>query len=209
MLNGILLALPTFGILAHELGHAAVALRLTSGPVQVLVGRQSGLVRLSVGRLRVSIHLEPARGVGWSGLCVYKSSGVPNDELLITAAGPIASLLWAVLCTLSLAIWGPDLQTVGRIALAIGVVEGVIAFVYNGAAALLPELVSKRPRSDGAKIRHALQAQNGLRALETTIGRPITEPEMRNAARTGKLPEDVLRAKTSVPPPRAKSGTNG
>lgn len=194
------------GVLAHELGHASVALGLTEGSVNVLVGRQPGMVRLRFWRLRLSLHLEPAQGTGWRGVCVYKPTGQPRDLLLITAAGPIASLLWAIVCAAALAGLGHELQWVGIAALAIGVVEGAIAFVYNGAAAVMPSLMAARPGSDGAKLQHALRALRGLRKLEAQLGRPITKLELEQMISTRRLPCDLLRARTSVPPPSTPSG---
>src|SRR5437588_2079777 len=207
MIDGVLLALILpLGVLAHELGHASVALGVTDGPVNVLVGRQPGMVRLRLGRLRLSLHLEPARGTGWRGLCVYKPTGQPRDALLITAAGPIASLLWAIVCAAALAVVGHQLHEVGIAALAIGVVEGAIAFVYNGAAAVMPSLMTARPKSDGAKLQHALRAGRGLRKIEAQLGRPLTRPELEQMISTRRLPAELLRARTSVPPPSSPTG---
>src|SRR5580700_8277108 len=135
MVDGLLLMLIVpLGILAHELGHALMALYLTDSPVHVLVGRQPGMVRIRVARLRLSVHLEPARGTGWRGLCVYQPTGRPRDAVWIVAAGPISSLLWALGCAAAFVIWGHELNAVGLAALGLGVIEGVVAFVYNGAA---------------------------------------------------------------------------
>ena len=210
MVDGLLLALiSTCGILAHELGHALMALRLTDGPVNVLVGRQPGLVRFRVGRLGFSLHLEPARGTGWAGLCHYKPTGRPGDALVIIAAGPIASLVWAIACAAAFAVWGHQLHPLGLAALAIGVVEGAVGFVYNGAAALSPSLMSARPRSDGAKFQHALRANRGLRKIEGELGRPITQAERDQMISTRRLPPELLRARTSVPPPSSPARPPG
>jgi hypothetical protein len=207
MVDGLLMLLIVpLGILAHELGHALTALWLTHGPVSVLVGRQPGIIRLRAGRLRLSLHLERARGTGWRGLCIYKPTGRPRDALLITAAGPIASLVWAIVCAAAFSIWGHRLNGFGQAALAIGVVEGAAAFVYNGAAALSPSLMTARPSSDGAKLQHALRASRGLRKIEAQLGRPITKPELEQMVATRRLPPELLRARTSVPPPSSTSG---
>jgi hypothetical protein len=199
----LLIVVGPAGILVHELGHGLLALWLTDGPVQVLVGRQPGLVRVRLGRLGLHLHFMPARGVGWGGLCLFKNTGLPRDHLLILAAGPIASLVWAVGCTAALAVYGPGLNTVTCFALAIGILEGTIAFVYNGAAALLPELTTARPNSDGARIRRTLVARRQVRRLETDIGRTLTKNDFRRILATKGVPADVLRERTSVPPPSA------
>jgi hypothetical protein len=78
MADWLLLALIIpLGILAHELGHAVVALLLSDGPVSVLVGRQPGIVRIRIGRLRLSLHPEPASGTA-GAVCVYTSR--PGDR---------------------------------------------------------------------------------------------------------------------------------
>jgi hypothetical protein len=196
------------GILIHELGHGLMALWLTDGPVQVLVGRQPGLLRIRLGRLGLHLHIEPARGVGWGGLCLFKNTG-PRDRVLIAAAGPIASLMWTLTCTAALAVWGVELDTAARLALAVGILEGTIAFVYNGAAAVLPDLATARPRSDGAQIRRALAASKQLRQLEADIGRKLTKAELRHMITTKGIPRDLLRERTSVPPPPGPTPAKG
>jgi hypothetical protein len=202
VLGAVLIAFVVpMGILAHELGHGLAALWLTNGPVRVLVGRQPGLLRLRLGRLGLQLHVEAARGVGWRGLCIYQRTGVPRDDLWILAAGPMTSLLWAVLCTAGLAVWGAQIGRLGQVACGLGVLEGVIAFVYNGAAAVIPDLCTARPRSDGAKIQCALRARRGLREIEAKVGRPMTKGELRQMSLTRKIPADALRERTSIPPP--------
>ena len=187
-------------ILAHELGHALVALRITAGPVNVVVGRQPGLVRLRVGRLGVSLHIDPAGGV-----CVWKPSARPHDDLLILAGGPIASLLWAGACAAALIVWGQQLHLMGLIGLGFGVVEGVGTFVYSAAAALMPSLRSARPRSDGAQFQRALRANRAPRKLEAELGRPVTQHDIEQIIATKRPPSEVRRARTSVAPPSIPS----
>ncbi len=209
MADGPLLALIIpLGILAHELGHAAMALLLTDRRVCVLVGRQPGIVRVRIGRLALSLHLEPARGTGWRGLCVYQPTGQPRDALLIIAAGPFASLLWAIVCAAAFVLCGHQLHAMGLVALALGVVEGVVAFVYNGAAALMPSLMSARPQSDGAKFQQACRAQRGLQQIEQELGRPITRTELDQMIATRRRPSELLRGRRSVPPPSNQTRPN-
>jgi hypothetical protein len=132
---------------------------------------------------------------------MYKRTGVPREELLILAAGPIASLVWAIVCTACLALWRQPLHPVGQIALALGALEGVIALVYNGAAAVLPQLMAARPRSDGAKIQLALRGHRRLRKIEAHVGRQLTRAELREMLATKRIPPDALRERTSIPPP--------
>lgn len=58
--------------LVHELGHAAVALRVSEGPVEVHVGRAPAQLRFRVGRLLVSFSALPPRGVPFVGICEYQ-----------------------------------------------------------------------------------------------------------------------------------------
>ncbi len=109
--------------------------------------------------------------------------------------------MWAVLCTAGIAVWGAQIGGLGQAALGLGVLEGVIAFVYNGAAAVSLDLCSARPRSDGAKIQQALRARRGLRAIESKVGRPMTRGELRQMSLTQEIPADALRERTSIPPP--------
>lgn len=193
------------GILAHELGHACVALWLSKGPVRVLVGRQPGMLRLKIGRLSLSLHVEPARGTGWAGLCLWEPTGRGLHSVLITAAGPIASLSWAVACTLGLVAYGHRLGALGQIALILGGVQGTCEFVYNGAAAAINTLVAARPRSDGARLRAHWRVYRAQRSLEAEIGRALTDTEYRHIVRERRLPPDVQRARTSIPPPARQS----
>lgn len=78
-------------VLVHELGHAAVALRLTSGPVLVGgPGKAAGWV-LEGDRLQMQL----AAGMFFGGRCDYDPQTLlrPRAEAWIAAAGPVASLL--------------------------------------------------------------------------------------------------------------------
>ena len=206
MWDGLLLAfVMPLGILAHELGHAVFALRLTDGPVRIVVGRHPGLVRLRLGRLSIGLHIEPARGTGWRGVCLHKPPRRPHDAILILAAGPVASLLWAIGCTVGLATMHGHAHIMASIALGIGVIEGVIAFVYNGAAAVSPSLMETRPRTDGAKIQRALRARRVLGNVERKVGRKLTPAELRHLVTTRQLPPDIARSQTSVAPPNTSA----
>ncbi len=101
----VLVVTPTL-ILAHELGHAIIALRATSGPVVVHVGRPPGMVRLKYGRLEVVWSLVPARWGQFAGVCLWNPTGVSRRaRLIFILAGPImtsllipAFLLAAIAC---------------------------------------------------------------------------------------------------------------
>jgi hypothetical protein len=193
MVNGLLLALILpLGLLAHELGHALVALRLTDGPVTVLVGRQPGLVRFRIGRLRFSLHLWPTRDTDWGGVCLHEPAGLPRDLMYISLAGPIASLLWAIACATASVLWGHELDGFGNAALVLGVVVGAIEFGYHTAAALIPRLRTAQPRADGAKFEQAFRAHRWLRSIERELGRSITKSELKQMIETKRPPADLL-----------------
>jgi hypothetical protein len=86
----LLIATP-LAVLAHELAHAGMALALTRGRVLVVVGYGPGL-SVSLGRL--SLRLSPLAA---SGCCVHRGTRQRADRGVIAAAGPIASLMFAVL----------------------------------------------------------------------------------------------------------------
>jgi hypothetical protein len=189
-------------VLVHELAHAVAALRLTRGPVHVHVGQYPGLVRLRFGRLHLQFHVLPARGVHWSGICVFEPTIWPRQSVWIAALGPLASLLWALGCAAVLRVWGPDLDFVTRVIVATGAVTATLSAVYDGAAALLPAVAVDRPETDGAQVRWAMTAHRALRAHERSIGRRLTRAEMLDLRRTGRLPASARRDVTaSVAPP--------
>ncbi len=83
--------------LAHEFGHAGVAMSFTSGPVEVYVGRTDCALRFRAGRLRMS--LSP---IGAGGLCRSSGRGVSREQALVRVlAGPgvnvaLALIAWLV-----------------------------------------------------------------------------------------------------------------
>lgn len=86
----LLIAVP-IAVLVHELAHAGMALALTRGKVLVVVGYGPSM-KLHVGRL--TLHVSPLAA---SGCCVHRATRDSADRGIIAAAGPIASLLLAVL----------------------------------------------------------------------------------------------------------------
>jgi hypothetical protein len=197
----LLLAIAPAEVLVHELAHAAVALRLTTAPVHVHVGRYPGLARFRLGRLHVNLHLLPARGVRWAGICVFDPLS-PTASAQIIAAGPLGSLAWAVCCAVVLRLWGGGFDVATRGLLGICAVSAAISAVYNGSGAFLARVAADRPDTDGALLRRALKAQRALRAHERAIGRRLTRAEMIALRRTRRVPESARRdVRGSVAPP--------
>ncbi len=204
MHGALLMLLVALELLVHELAHAVAALRLTRGPVHVHVGRYPGLVRVRFGRLHVQFHVRAARGVSWSGICIFRPTIWPRQEAWIAALGPLASLLWALGCAVVLLVWGHDFDALTRVIVAAGAVLAAANAVYNSAGALLPAVAADRPQTDGAQVRWALKADRALRDHEHSIGRRLTRGEMLELRRDGRLPASARRDVTaSVAPPAA------
>jgi hypothetical protein len=77
--------------LAHELGHAAAALRFTDRSVLILVGRAHPAVKGRAGRLLV--RLSP---LATGGRCLSWHTSSRRQTLIVTLAGPAASLAVAL-----------------------------------------------------------------------------------------------------------------
>lgn len=86
----LLIATPV-AVLLHELAHAGMALALTRGKVLVVVGYGPAM-KLQMGRL--ALHVSPLAA---SGCCVHRATRGSSDRAIIAAAGPVASLMFAVL----------------------------------------------------------------------------------------------------------------
>jgi hypothetical protein len=98
-------------ILLHELAHGAMALVLTRGKVLVVVGYGPGM-KLHLGRL--NLHVSPLAA---SGCTVHRATRESSDRGIIAAAGPIASLMLAVVgWRVSEALAGSHLFVAGLLA---------------------------------------------------------------------------------------------
>jgi hypothetical protein len=86
----LLIAAPV-AVLLHELAHAGMALALTRGKVLVVVGYGPAM-KLHLGRL--ALHVSP---LATSGCTVHRATRDSADRAIIAAAGPVASLLLAVI----------------------------------------------------------------------------------------------------------------
>jgi hypothetical protein len=129
-----------------------MALALTRGRVLVVVGYGRG-VSLTVGRL--SLRLSPLAA---SGCCVHLGTRERSDRAVIAAAGPIASLMLAVLgWRLGEALAAGHLFLAG-LASALGVASALITLLtalpvrYPAALA-----VSEERESDGLTVVRALK----------------------------------------------------
>lgn len=83
-------------VLAHELGHAAVALAGSEGLVGVRVGRSPSAWRIRLGRLQLGLHPLPARREADGNVTVYARLG-RAWQVAYTLAGPVAGCSAAVL----------------------------------------------------------------------------------------------------------------
>jgi hypothetical protein len=147
----LLLATP-LAVLAHELAHAGMALALTRGRVLVVVGYGRG-VSLTLGRL--SLRLSPLAA---SGCCVHRGTRERADRAVIAAAGPIASLMLAVLGWRLSEALTPGHPFLAGLCAALGVAGALITLMtalpvrYPAALA-----VSDDRESDGLTVLRALR----------------------------------------------------
>lgn len=118
----LLIAVP-LAVLTHELAHAGMALALTRGKVLVVVGYGPGM-KLHLGRL--ALHMSPLAA---SGCTVHRATRESGDRAIIAAAGPVASLLLAVLgWRISEALAGSHLFLAGLFA-ALGAAGAFITLI--------------------------------------------------------------------------------
>jgi hypothetical protein len=147
----LLIATP-LAVLLHELAHAGMALALTRGKVLVIVGYGPGM-KLHLGRL--ALHVSPLAA---SGCCVHRATRDSADRGIIAAAGPVASLLVAVLgWRLSQALEPSHLFAAGLLA-ALGaagaLITGLTALPVRYPRAVA---VGDDRESDGLTVLHALR----------------------------------------------------
>jgi Zn-dependent protease len=88
------LVVSRISLVVHELGHALVALRQTSGPVLVQVGKRDRAAQISLGRLHMSLALEGSGGVCFMRPDRRLSRGDQHKRVL---AGPAVNLVLALL----------------------------------------------------------------------------------------------------------------
>jgi hypothetical protein len=147
----LLLATP-LAVLLHELAHAGMALALTRGRVLVVVGYGRG-VSLTLGRL--SLRLSPLAA---SGCCVHRGTRERADRAVIAAAGPVASLLFAVVGWRLGEAFATSHPFLAGLAAALGLASALITLLtalpvrYPAALA-----VSDERESDGLTVVRALQ----------------------------------------------------
>jgi hypothetical protein len=147
----ILLAGPVV-VLLHELGHAIAALALTRGPVVVQTGRRAFLtLRLA----RLTLALGP--GGLQAGACWHLAPQSRRAEAAIAAAGPLSSLLTAVLAGAGCLLLNPP-RTAGLALAALAVLAALDA-IGNLWPALHParRTVTGAPQgSDGRIVARCL-----------------------------------------------------
>ncbi len=143
--------------LVHELGHAFVALCVSSGEVEVRVGRPLAPIRFRLGRVRVNLSVIPPRGFPFVGACVYqRNSRSPLRELVFLLAGPVASLLAAAaLAGLAVLNLHSEPQWLA-LTLTCGALQAFAAFLFNvdPRRATRSEKERLSLRRDGPRARH-------------------------------------------------------
>jgi hypothetical protein len=145
--------------LVHELGHAAVALRVSSGIVVMLVGKPSTAFQVLFERLKVIWSPVPERltlSLRPAGVCRYDQANVkPRDKTLVTLAGPLATALlipvfiWATVECAGMSQWIP--ATWGLSALG-----AFVSCLYN---------LDPRPANDAERAALDKPRRGGPKAL--------------------------------------------
>ena len=139
-------------VLLHELAHAGMALALTRGKVLVVVGYGPGM-KLRLGRL--AVHLSPLAA---SGCCVHRATRESSDRAIIAAAGPVASLMLAVLGWRTSEVLAGSSPFLAGFAAAVGV-AGLVTAVFTAIPMRYPaELAVGAERdSDGMVVLRAFR----------------------------------------------------
>jgi hypothetical protein len=188
--------------LAHELGHAAVALHVSSGPVFVHVGRPPPLLRWCFTRLQVNWSPLPPRGVPFEGLCVSRPARSPRARLAVTLAGPAVTALLVPALLLAMVA---SLDSPGWVAATWGLaaLSAFASLLYN----IDPRPATKEERGGATRMRRdgpvALAEfrawRRDTRAQTPGVSRTPTGRKQRQAGAT-----TATRA-TSISPPGSRN----
>jgi hypothetical protein len=157
--------------LAHELGHAAVALRVGKGQVTILVGRRKPAIGFTVMFDRLTFYFSPVpndRGqfggiIGWD-----RSSAGYGGQLAVALAGPLVTALlvplftWAVFACAGMPRW---IQMMWLIS--------ALAAFFSNCMNLYPWRIKKDARlapneRDGPRALAAYRAWRGRTASEAS-----------------------------------------
>ncbi len=148
--------------LAHELGHAVLALRFSADPVIVQVGRPPAIVEIASERLSVSWSLLPARGVPFAGLCLWNMKYATDlERMAVFLAGPLVTallvplFLWATIASFG----SPHWLTATCLISAIGALVSVLFNIDPRTTD--DEVRTGQIRRDGPRARAAFRAWRG------------------------------------------------
>jgi hypothetical protein len=184
--------------LIHELGHAAVARRVTNGPVSVAVGRGPYL-RFAVDRVQVNFSFLPSRGVLFRGVCRFDPAGVSwRNRARLALAGPAATFVELCLAVaIAARIWG-DAGALARNMIALAALGLLISLVMN----LIPRTTGPIP-NDGAQARAALKNDRAQLALpKARATSPSPRPAIRKAVpMSAEVAAFAARQPRAEPPP--------
>ena len=176
--------------LAHEMGHAAVALRVSSGAVIVHVGRPGTGFEIHFERLKVSWSPIPARGVQFRGVCVWNGPAASaRDWLVVSLAGPLVTALlipvfvWATVESVGMPVWITTAFGLSALGAFISCLYNLDPRPANDAERAAPY----RARRDGPK---ALAAYRAWRAPDARVATEVaTGLEKRDAKRDANCRE--------------------
>tara|TARA_Y100001934_G_scaffold252301_1_gene316227 strand:+ start:837 stop:1361 length:525 start_codon:yes stop_codon:yes gene_type:complete len=131
-LLGTAWALRPVATFLHEMGHALLALLLTSEPVQTRMGASFEKPLFRLGRLGVAFSFRR----GFSGFTGYDRESLGKGALLaVIAAGPVVSASGAAASVWTLSAWG-DIY-VWRVVGAAFLIVNAIVFLKSAAPAVL------------------------------------------------------------------------
>ncbi len=195
-------------ILAHELGHAGLALCFARGVVQVHVGRPPGLIRVG-RRLKIAFSPEPTRGVSYGGVTIFNARGITSVQALaILAAGPAVTGL-ATIALAAGSLWAASEAPLLALVLGLSAVEALFSVAWNLRTRPLPpgEERAHVDQPDGVKIAQAWRAHRGMKAAPPKRRTAQAQMPRRTTATPNPNQHPRLRTDTSgsEPPPTKQS----
>ncbi len=169
----VLVVLEPISVLCHELGHAAVALRFTKGPVLADVG--FGELCLSVAFERLTIKFRPrVYGQGFRrGFCRYgaREAG-PKGRMYVALAGPLATGVLALLYVALAFLTGAAPAWI-QTSFALAAFACFVSFLINldpRETAILGSVSPFQGNRDGPRARAAYRQWRSLGAVSSQTG---------------------------------------
>jgi hypothetical protein len=181
-------------VAVHEFGHACAAWARGLRVRSVQVGPKP-MVTFSVGSTQIELGWTLTLASGRAGQVDYDAErATPTDVLLVTAAGPAASVVGGLVCTaLAAALSSHEILSV---ALGLLAVKTFAEVIYN----LAPLGDGPETWSDGRWIAESWQARRG--GGGGAVRAPKAQPVAAASQPVALSPNDPNRATSVAPPPR-------